>query len=374
VKRTGSGDYDTIIIGGGFYGLRIAQFLKEELNVDRILVIEKDDQLMTRASYNNQARVHNGYHYPRSVLTALRSRVNFPIFVKEYRSAIQKDFDEYYGVAANLSNVTARQFENFFKKIGAEITRAPEASDLFDRKMIEGIFKVKEYVFDSNVIRESLIEKLAAAGVEVHVGEAVKSIATDKTAAIRINSSKTSYTSKFVINTTYSSINLLNKTSGLPVIPLKHELTELCLVTMPPLLEHKAFTVMCGPFFSIMPFPAEGVYTMSHVRYTPHLEWQDSVHEVNNAHEVLNASRLPSHFPQMLADICRYIPGARDITYTGKSLWEIKTVLPQSEADDSRPILYKAHHGLRNYICIMGGKMDNIYDVFRELRLTYASS
>ena len=74
----------------------------------------------------------------------------------------------------------------------------------------------------------------------------------------------------------------------------------------------------------------------------------------------------------MQADVKRYMPGGKDITYRGKSLWEVKTVLPQSESDDSRPILLKKHHGgIKNYICIMGGKIDNIYDVLRELKLVY---
>jgi hypothetical protein len=74
----------------------------------------------------------------------------------------------------------------------------------------------------------------------------------------------------------------------------------------------------------------------------------------------------------MQADIKRYMPAGAEIKYSGESLWEIKTVLPQSEGDDSRPIMYKEHHGgLKNYICIMGGKIDNIYDVFRELKETY---
>ncbi len=51
---------------------------------------------MSRASYNNQARVHNGYHYPRSILTALRSRISFPRFVDEFRDCVDSDFDKYY--------------------------------------------------------------------------------------------------------------------------------------------------------------------------------------------------------------------------------------------------------------------------------------
>ena len=50
-----------------------------------------------------------------------------------------------------------------------------------------------------------------------------------------------------------------------------------------------------------------------------------------------------------------------------RSLWEVKTVLPRSEADDSRPILFRPHHGLRGLHCVMGGKIDNVYDVLAAI-------
>lgn len=69
---------DAVIIGGGFYGAAIAIYLAKQRGLKRILLVEREDALLTRASYNNQARVHNGYHYPRSFTTAYRSRVNLP--------------------------------------------------------------------------------------------------------------------------------------------------------------------------------------------------------------------------------------------------------------------------------------------------------
>src|SRR5206468_910489 len=148
-----------------------------------------------------------------------------------------------------------------------------------------------------------------------------------------------------------------------------HELTEMCLVRLPDAMRNTAFTIMCGPFFSIMPFPSKNVFTLSHVRYTPHSEWTDTDSSVRNSHDYLDSITKVSHYPQMIADVKRYMPTfAKQIEYTGESLWEIKTVLPQSENDDSRPILYMEHFGnIQNYICIMGGKIDNIYDVFKEL-------
>ncbi len=361
----------TLIIGGGFYGLRIAQFLKEELGVKDIVVIEKEPDVMLRASYNNQARVHNGYHYPRSVLTALRSRVNLPIFSKEYKSAMVKDFVKYYGVATNFSKVSARQFLRFYQRIGAEITVSEEGLEYFNPKLIEEVFKVQEHAFNANILKQILIKKLAGLDISVHTNEKVDRI-YKKGQHIMVVTNKAEYEADHVLNTTYSSINIVNKNSGLPVIPFKHELTEMCLVRVPTELDKKAFTIMCGPFFSLMPFPDKGLYSLSHVRYTPHSEWYDTDNQVRDSHAYLDEIKKTSHFPQMIADLKRYMPLAAKIEYSGKSLWEIKTVLPQSETDDSRPILYKSDHGeIRNYICIMGGKIDNIYDVFRELKQTY---
>ncbi len=362
--------YDTIIIGGGFYGLRIAQFLIDELNVKNILIIEKENDVMQRASYNNQARVHNGYHYPRSILTALRSRVNLPIFSNEYESAIVKDFDKYYAIARNFSKVSSRQFQRFYERIGAEIQLAPEAMQYFDKKLIEDVFLVKEYAFNSATLKSILLQRLNERNVDIHTGEEVLKVAS-KEMGIVIQTDKGDYVADYVLNTTYASINMVNTASSLPTLPLKHELAEMCLVKMPPSLEGMAFTIMCGPFFSLMPFPDKQLYSMSHVRYTPHREWYDA-EGVEDWHRYVENNKPASHFEPMYADIKRYMPEAANIEYSGDSLWEIKTVLSDSESDDSRPILYKDNYGgIHNYVCIMGGKLDNIYDVFRELKETY---
>lgn len=367
--------YDTIIVGGGFYGLRLAQFLHDELGQKDVLIVEKESDVMLRASYNNQARVHNGYHYPRSVLTALRSRVNLPIFTKEYEKAIVKDFTKYYGVATHFSKVSARQFQRFFERIGAEIKPAQDVLGLFDNKLIDGVFKVQEYAFNSRALKTILLQELRTRNIAIKTNEqAIKVEQTND--LIAVTTDKKTYFAKHVLNTTYSSINSINRNSNLPIIPFKHELTEMCLVKLPKEMRNQAFTIMCGPFFSIMPFPDKDAFTLSHVRYTPHSEWFDQEERIRDSHNYLNQINRISHFPQMIADVKRFMPElGKKIMYTGESLWEVKTVLPQSEKDDSRPILYKEHHGgLVNYICIMGGKIDNIYDVFRELKKSYGQS
>ena len=61
--------YDKIIIGAGLYGLYSALFCCRK--GQRVLVLEYESAPFKRATYINQARVHQGYHYPRSISTAI---------------------------------------------------------------------------------------------------------------------------------------------------------------------------------------------------------------------------------------------------------------------------------------------------------------
>jgi len=68
----------------------------------------------------------------------------------------------------------------------------------------------------------------------------------------------------------------------------------------------------------------------------------------------------------MLADASRYLPALRKATYR-ESIWAVKTLLPQTEVDDGRPILFQQDPMLPAVVHVMGGKIDNIFDVEDEL-------
>lgn len=364
----------TVIIGGGFYGLRLAIYLHQQLGVRDITILEKESSTMTHASYVNQARVHNGYHYPRSLLTGYRSRVNFPEFVAEYATAIKSDFTKYYAVARNLSKVNARQFETFARKIDADISNVTkDIQGLFNPKLIEKAFKVQEYAFDSFKLRDILLERInKLKGINLVTGLEVQRLEADDGHINVVTDSKT-YSADKVINCTYSQINTLHRKSGLPLVALKHEIVEMCLVKLPIKLADFSVTVMDGPFFSIMPFPTTDYSSLSHVRYTPHMSWQDDRNtpvEMQNPYHYFESFNRQSNYRQMLADVQRYIPALKDLEYV-KSIWEVKTILVKSEDDDSRPILFRSDFGLQGYTCIMGSKIDNIYDAFEGLASLY---
>lgn len=363
-------DYDAIIVGGGFFGCSLAIHVKRELGRHPV-VLERESELLQRASYVNQARVHNGYHYPRSLLTALRCRVNFPRFVRDYSECIVSDFEKYYGIGRLFSKVTAEQFRRFCERIGAPIEPAPrDIVKLFNPDLVEAVFAVREYAFDPVKLKEMTLERLREADIGVRFCTEALTVAQSGDRLLEVTCRSPEgvdrITAPSVLNCTYSRLNKLLVASGLPSLYLKHELTEMALIETPEELAGRSVTMMCGPFFSFMPFPPLGLYTLSHVRYTPHCEWTDrSGIPYLDPYAYFDKVPKVTRAVHMIKDASRYIPCLRECRYVD-SLWEIKTVLPKSEVDDSRPVLHVADWGLPNLTCLMGGKIDNIYDIIEH--------
>lgn len=366
------GEPDAVVVGGGFFGCMTALALRRRYR--RVVLLEQDDDLLRQASYHNQARVHNGYHYPRSLRTALRSRINFPRFVEEFGFCIERSFDKYYAVARQFSKVTARQFRNFFELIGAPIEPAPAAvRKLFNTELIEEVFRVTEYAFDADRLREGLRQQLFDAGIDIGLRTEVHRVRAYGgrlllTAATPEGPMQ--WLAREVFNCTYASLNHLLSASGLPLIPLQQEWTEMALVQVPEALAHMGVTVMCGPFFSVMPFPPRGLHSLSHVRYTPHTVWREGEKRGRRTFPCSERIRavpfFRSHYHWMIRDAARFLPILNECRHVD-SLWEIKTVLPRSERDDSRPILFRRHHGLANLHCVLGAKIDNVFDLLEEM-------
>ena len=361
---------DALIIGGGFYGAAIAVYLARQRGLRHIVLVEREAALMQRASYNNQARVHNGYHYPRSFTTAYRSRVNLPRFVSDWPTIIKQDFTKLYAIARRNSKVTARQFERFCRDIGAPIQPAsPALRGLFEPRLIEAVFEVQEFAFDSSKLAQWAEQALRECEVQVRCQTQVTALYRgtegDIEAVLRqVDGSESRLRCRYAFNCTYSGLNQLGGDFPGIQAQLKQEITEMPLLQMPTALNSLGITLMDGPFFSMMPFPAKGLHSLSHVRYTPHLHWQDE--PGRNPYDKLQHYPRQSRVDHMLRDVERYIPAVRGARYV-ESLFEVKTVLVMNESNDARPILFEKHAHLPGSYSVLGGKIDNIYDVLEKL-------
>lgn len=361
---------DAVIIGGGFYGAAIAIYLAKQRGFKRIVLIEREAALLSRASYNNQARVHNGYHYPRSFTTAYRSRVNLPKFVRDWPDAVTKDFTKLYAIARRNSKVTAKQFDRFCREIGAKIQPAePSLRALFEPRLIEDVFLVEEYAFDSTKLASWAARELQDCGVQIRLQTSVTAISNGANNALQValkpeGESEELLTCSYVFNCTYSGLNQFKGDFPGTKTKLKQEITEMALMQAPPALEGLGITVMDGPFFSMMPFPARGLHTLSHVRYTPHMHWNDE--QGIDPYQKLTQYECATRVDRMVRDVGRYLPAVLDAKYV-ESLFEIKTILVKNEGDDGRPILFEKHLELPGCYSVLGGKIDNIYDVLEKL-------
>ena len=356
--------YDALIIGGGFYGTAVAAWLAREKGF-KVAVVEQEADLLLRASYNNQARVHNGYHYPRDFVTAYRSRINLPLFMRDYPESVVTDFDKVYAIAKRQSKVTVRQFERFCQDIGASLKDLPLHLDgLFNPTLIEKAWLVTEYAFNSRVLQARARAELDELGIKVFCHHKVIGV-TDSGAcrAVHCDTGRT-FTCSWLFNCTYSGLNHLGGDFGRLQTPFKHEITEMGLVETPPELDKVGITVMDGAFFSCMPFPHRQLHTLSHVRYTPHTQWQDN--EAVNPYQKLAEYPCPSGVKKMILDVARYVPALSKVVQRD-SLFEVKSVLVKNEGNDGRPIVFEPHPHMPNTYSVLGGKIDNIYDILQRV-------
>ena len=71
---------------------------------------------------------------------------------------------------------------------------------------------------------------------------------------------------------------------------------------------------------------------------------------------------LETRVDRMVRDASRYLPLLAKSTYR-ESLFEVKTTLAKNEYDDGRPILFRESTNAPGLYSVLGGKIDNIYDI-----------
>lgn len=350
---------DAIVIGGGFYGCCLALFLRSVF--DRVVVLEAESTLLSRASLVNQARIHTGFHYPRSFVTARRSLALYERFIAEFSDAVVDDFTMLYAIARYGSKVTPQRFEKMYRDLKAPIAQGSAADrSLFDPARVAGVYRCREHAFNAVILRDLLAARMAAVDVDVRLSSTAEEISAAPD-MIGVTTAQGSLSAPLVVDATYGQIAGRGGPSA-PQQALKYELTELALIEPPEALAGLGVTVMDGPFFSVMPFPARDCYSLTHVRYTPHRAWVSG-----KARHEATAEAPQSHWMHMQRDAQRFMPPLKDLDWRG-SLYETKTVLLRNERDDGRPILLAQNQSAPGLLTVLGGKLDNIYDLFDAMR------
>lgn len=369
--------YDKIIIGAGLYGLYSAERCGRR--GEKVLVLEYDDAPFRRATYINQARVHMGYHYPRSYATAIKSAGYFRRFNDDYGFSILTKFDQVYATSSHFSWSDARQFRKFCADAGIRCDEMPVSRYIKD-DMCDGTFLTEEYTYDAQILKNYFMEKIAALpSVEMRFGVRIKSIAADgdRYAVVFDDPRDTAAeaAAPFVLNATYASVNQINNMAGFENFSIKYELCEIILCTVSPRLKGLGLTVMDGPFFSIMPFGKTGLHSLTSVTFTPHVTSKESLPtfrcqprsggfcspgRLGNCNDC--PARPESAWPFMSSLARKYMRDDLSFDYD-HSLFSMKPILLASEIDDSRPTVIRTFSTGPTFVSVLSGKINTVYDL-----------
>lgn len=366
--------YDRIIIGAGLYGLYSALYCgKKNQN---ILVLECDPTPFRRATYINQARVHQGYHYPRSLSTAAKSAGYFERFNKDYAFCINSEFEKVYATSAQYSWTDGKQFKDFCRAANIPCEELhPER--FFKKGMCDGAFLTREYTYDATILKEYLLEQLVELkNVEIIYGAQITSIEKHQDYySIIIEESGKEYKTGFLLNATYASTNQILQMVGYEKFGIKYELCEIILCDVNDKLNKYGITVMDGPFFSIMPFGKTKTHSLTSVTFTPHTTSYDSVPTFScqgrsngycSPKHLGNCNDCPARpvtaFPYMASLARKYLKDEYEFVYKG-SLYSMKPILMSSEIDDSRPTVVRVYSKNPTFVGVLSGKINTVYDL-----------
>lgn len=366
-------NYDKVIIGAGLYGLYSAYFCG--IRGQSVLVLECDAGPFGRATYINQARVHQGYHYPRSISTAMKSAGYFERFSKDYSFCINEEFEQVYATSSKYSWTDAEQFKKFCKAANIPCVEL-HAEQYFKKGMCDGAFLTKEYTYDAMILKDYFLQKLSTLhNVEIRYGVEISKIEKlQDVFDIYIKGGK-KYRTGYLLNASYAGTNQILDIIGYEKFGIKYELCEIILCNVNERLEHCGITVMDGPFFSIMPFGKTGVHSLTSVTFTPHATCYDrlprfscqeqskgfcSISHLGNCN---NCPAKPKTAFQYMANLAsKYLLDEYEFTYKS-SLFSMKPILMSSEIDDSRPTVIRIYSENPTFVGVLSGKINTVYDL-----------
>lgn len=371
--------YDRIIIGAGLYGLYAADFCGRR--GDKVLVLEKDPSAFGRATYVNQARVHMGYHYPRSLSTAMKSAGYFSRFCEDYDFCIHKEFTQVYATSRRFSWTDAEQFTAFCEAADIPCEQV-HVSRYFNPDMCDGAFITREYTYDAMELRDHFTDSIRGmSNVDIEYSADITEILCDDKNGVWdvMLSDNRMFEGAFILNATYASANqIMNLVRGVDcdLFDIKYELCEIILTQACDELRDIGITVMDGPFFSIMPFGHTGYHSLTSVSFTPHYTSYEKLpsfkcqkragYEKCRPESLGNCNNCAccpdSSWPYMDHLASGYLLPRYSYKYI-KSLFSMKPILKASEIDDSRPTAIKVNHKNPDMVSVLSGKINTVYDI-----------
>jgi FAD dependent oxidoreductase len=329
------------VIGGGVFGCTIAVDLaRAGAQVD---LFEAQGDILGGATARCQARLHRGYHYPRSEATAVAAREGFDAFAVRYPEALRYANGHHYLIASG-GKTTADDYLDFCKRLW--LPYALTSHPFISRRTIDLVVTVPEAMIDVTMLRRLLRRDLGRVGVPIHTN--VQVAGWDEFAA-----------------DCYGDFDhFVWATYGQPWIkPLQYEICELAIMELGR-YAGESFVVLDGDFVSL-DWWRDGRFALYDVQHSVHHRSVGTEPEIPGEYAELirRSNRGPihselSHVYEMLNSAGRFLgaldPHGRGVSIHCGSLYSVRAVLPDVDATDERPTLIETRG---NATSVLSGKI-----------------
>jgi hypothetical protein len=344
------------IIGCGIFGATVSLRLNE-LGYN-VTVFEKNKEILTGASLNNQNRLHLGFHYPRDMETARQCIKGFERFVRKFPECISARFPNAYYIAENHSHTTPNDYLSFCDRLGVGFEKITPDNFSVDVNNTSLGLLCDELVYDSNILKQTIVEKMAQSEISLKTKSDVDSVKQLSNCYRVTLGSGESDVFDAVVNCSYADINRITSQLGFGLEERQYEYTAVPIISVEG-LPKVGITIMDGGFMTILPFGKSDKFLMYHVKHTVVATETKKLMDTNWL--VPNKSPFAkidknNFFETMLIACKKYVPALEGAKLEG-FLQGPRMVLAKKDDTDARPSMINSYAS--NYHTVFSGKIDH---------------
>ena len=282
------------------------------------------------------------------------------------------DFKQIYAISKYNSKTSARDFQDFVNRLGLNF-EVIDPNLYFNPGVVELALKVREPTFDAVILREQILIEIACEpNIELCLNSAVVGGTLSNNGSSLSFSNSSKIETDGIVIATYAGINPIRQSLGLEELPLSFELAEIILGSVSPEMSGIGFTVMDGPFWSMMPFGNSGAVSLTSVGITPLQKSQSlPVFQCQNLRTGCTPIRLSdcntchvkptSGVAHQVQQMNLFLKNQKFFTPT-KNLMTIKSTLNTTEVDDARPTLVQKERDSNTWT-VFSGKVSTLFDL-----------
>ena len=322
------------ILGAGFYGCHLAVVLHKAGH--EVVVFESATDIFTGASGSIPARIHLGFHYPRSLETRRSCQKHVPEFMQiygEFTNAVDKNV---YAIAADSSLVDFQQYARSMRTDNLTCISIPPKS--LGLQNVEGALLTDERHIVTDDVKKFFKNYLETFGLILYsqVTSIIDSPAYDLT-----------------IDATFCANNRASVDRYEPcVVGLLKGPTDI------------AVTIMDGPFGSVYPWnEGKGLCSMSSAKWTPLSRTCGTWQEAKNVLNTVTSEYKMQCVANMVTDMATYYP-AIETSYEIAGIKESIRAMPKSGAATRLVSVVKVG---AKAVSIRAGKIDAVIEAERQI-------